>query len=142
MKVKEIVSAYKVLGEAKVSNLEESEIKKIVLNRKAMRNIVEDFEAFLKDCQEKFKPENWDELQSKIQQWQQEGDKTTLSEEERITINKTIVEYQVKINNAIKEEENRIVEINIETLSEESITKLLKHNDWQTSKLDDISILL
>lgn len=142
MKVKEIVSAYKVLGEAKVSNLEESEIKKIVLNRKAMRNIVEEFEAFLKDCQEKFKPENWDELQSKIQQWQQEGDKTTLSEEERITINKTIIEYQVKINNAIKEEENRIVEINIETLSEESITRLLKHNDWQTSKLDDISILL
>lgn len=142
MKVKEIVSAYKVLGEAKVSNLEESEIKKIVLNRKAMRNIVEEFEAFLKDCQEKFKPENWDELQSKIQQWQQEGDKTTLSEEERIAINKTIIEYQVKINNAIKEEENRIVEINIETLSEESITRLLKHNDWQTSKLDDISILL
>lgn len=142
MKVKEIVSAYKVLGEAKVSNLEESEIKKIVLNRKAMRNIVEEFEAFLKDCQEKFKPENWDELQSKIQQWQQEGDKTTLSEEERITINKTIIEYQVKINNAIKEEENRIVEINIETLSEESITRLLKHNDWQTGKLDEISILL
>lgn len=142
MKVKEIVSAYRVLGEAKVSNLEESEIKKIVLNRKAMRNIVEEFEAFLKDCQEKFKPENWDELQSKIQQWQQEGDKTTLSEEERIAINKTIIEYQVKINNAIKEEENRIVEINIETLSEESITRLLKHNDWQTSKLDDISILL
>lgn len=142
MKVKEIVSAYKVLGEAKVSNLEESEIKKVVLNRKAMRNIVEEFEAFLKDCQEKFKPENWDELQSKIQQWQQEGDKTTLSEEERIAINKTIIEYQVKINNAIKEEENRIVEINIETLSEESITRLLKHNDWQTSKLDDISILL
>lgn len=142
MKVKEIVSAYKVLGEAKVSNLEESEIKKIVLNRKAMRNIVEEFEAFLKDCQEKFKPENWDELQSKIQQWQQEGDKTTLGEEERIAINKTIIEYQVKINNAIKEEENRIVEINIERLSEESITGLLKYNDWQTSKLDDISILL
>ena len=142
MKVKEIVSAYKVLGEAKVSNLEESEIKKIVLNRKAMRNIVEEFEAFLKDCQEKFKPENWDELQSKIQQWQQEGDKTTLSEEERIEINKAIIEYQVKINNAIKEEENRIVEMNIEKLSEESITKLLKHNDWQTGKLDDISILL
>lgn len=142
MKVKEIVSAYKVLGEAKVSNLEESEIKKIVLNRKAMRNIVEEFEAFLKDCQEKFKPENWDELQSKIQQWQQEGDKTTLGEEERIAINKTIIEYQVKISNAIKEEENRIIEINIERLSEESITGLLKYNDWQTSKLDDISILL
>ena len=140
--IKKIVDAYKVLGEAKVSKLEESEVIKVIKARKAMRPIAEEFDAFLKDCQEKFKPENWDGLQYKIQQWQQEGDKTTLSEEERIEINKTIIEYQIKINNAIKEEESRIVEMNIEKLSEDSITKLFKHNDWQISKLDDISILL
>lgn len=142
MKVKEIVSAYKTLGEAKVSNLEESEIRKVVNNRKAMRAIAEEFEAFLKDCQEKFKPENWDEIQEKIQQWQQEGEKTTLTEEERTAINRIVMEYQVKITKAIKEEEDKVVDINIEKLSEESITKLLKHNDWQTGKLDEISILL
>lgn len=142
IKIKNIVEAYKLLGEAKVTELEEQEVLKIIKARKVMRPIVEEFESFLKDCQEKFKPENWDKLQSKIQQWQQEGDKTTLSEEERIEINKTIIEYQIKINNAIKDEESRIVEITIEKLSEDSITKLLKHNDWQISKLDDISILL
>lgn len=142
IKIKNIVEAYKLLGEAKVTELEEQEVLKIIKARKVMRPIVEEIESFLKDCQEKFKPENWDGLQSKIHQWQQEGDKTTLSEEERIEINKTIIEYQIKINNAIKEEESRIVEINIEKLSEDSIIKLLKHNDWQISKLDDISILL
>ena len=46
MKIKEIVNAYKALGEAKVSNLEESEIRKVVNNRKIMRTIAEEFEAF------------------------------------------------------------------------------------------------
>ena len=142
MKVKEIVSAYKTLGEAKVSNLEESEIRKVVNNRKAMRAIAEEFEAFLKDCQEKFKPENWDEIQEKIQQWQQEGEKTTLTEEERTTINRIVMEYQVKITKAIKEEEDKVVDINIETLTDDSITKLLKHNDWPISKLDELSAIL
>ena len=142
MKIKEIVNAYKALGEAKVSNLEESEIRKVVNNRKIMRTIAEEFEAFLKDCQEKFKPENWDELQQKIQQWQQEGEKTTLTEEERIVINKAIMRYQQLITKAIQDEEDKNVDITVEKLSEDSITKLLKHNDWPINKLDELSAIL
>ena len=142
MKIKEIVNAYKALGEAKVSNLEESEIRKVVNNRKIMRTIAEEFEAFLKDCKEKFKPENWDELQQKIQQWQQEGEKTTLTEEERIVINKAIIKYQQLITKAIQDEEDKNVDITVEKLSEDSITKLLKHNDWPINKLDELSAIL
>ena len=142
MKIKEIVNAYKALGEAKVSNLEESEIRKVVNNRKIMRTIAEEFEALLKDCQEKFKPENWDELQQKIQQWQQEGEKTTLTEEERIVINKAIIKYQQLITKAIQDEEDKNVDITVEKLSEDSITKLLKHNDWPINKLDELSAIL
>ena len=67
--IQKIVSAYKVLGEAKVTKLEEGEVIKVVKARKAMRPIADDFDAFLKDCQEKFKPENWDEVQEKVAQW-------------------------------------------------------------------------
>ena len=59
VKVKDVVSAYKVLGDAKVVKLEELEIIKVVKARKAMRPIADDYDAFLKDCQEKFKPEGW-----------------------------------------------------------------------------------
>lgn len=69
MKLKEIVSAYRILGEAKVNNLEESEILKIVKARKAMRQFAEEYESFLKDCQDKFKPENFEEIQNKAQKW-------------------------------------------------------------------------
>lgn len=69
MKLKQLIAAYKALGEAKVAKLEASEVIKIVKARKAMRPIADEYDAFLKDCQEKFKPENWDEIQSKAQKW-------------------------------------------------------------------------
>lgn len=136
MKLKEIVNAYKALGEAKVSSLEESEILKIVKARKTMRPIFEDFEAFLKDVQEKFKPENLEELQIKAQKWSE------LSDEEKMEINKTFRQYEQAINTALLEEQEKEFELNIDKLSEESVSKLLKDNEWSINKLDEISIMV
>lgn len=141
-KVKDVVSAYKVLGDAKVVKLEESEVIKVVKARKAMRPIADDYEAFLKDRQEKFKPEGWDEIQKKLQQWQQEGENTTLTEAERVEVNKAIIGYQQKIANAVKDELAREVDLTIEPLKEESATKLLTENGWELKKLDEIEIVL
>lgn len=140
--IKNIVSAYKVLGEAKVTKLEEGEVIKVVKARKAMRPIADDFDAFLKDCQEKFKPENWDAIQGKVQQWQKEGENTTLTEAERIDINKSLMEYQRKIDAAMKDELAREVEVAVETLKEDSATKLLVENGWELKKLDEIEVML
>lgn len=141
-KIKQIIEAYKLLGEAKVTKLEESEVIKVVKARKAMRPIADEFEAFLKDCQDKFKPEKWDAIQSDLQQWQKEGEKTTLSEERRIEINKAIIGYQGSIDKAMKDELDKEVELNIETLKEDSATKMLVENGWEIGKLDLIEILL
>ena len=140
--IKQVVEAYKVLGEAKVTKLEESEVIKVVKARKAMRPIADEYEAFLKDCQDKFKPENWDKIQGNLQKWQQEGEKTTLTEEERIEVNESVIEYQSKINAAVKDELEKEVEVNIEALKEDSATKLLVENGWELKKLDEIEILL
>lgn len=140
--VKQVVECYKAFEKSKVNKLEESEKIKILKARKAMRPIHDDYEAFLKDVQEMMKPENWDELQKKVQQWQQEGEKTTLTEAERIEINKALVEYSKKVDNAVKEELAKEVEISIEKLKENSDIKLLEENDWEIGKLDLIEILL
>lgn len=140
--VKQVVECYKAFENSKVNKLEESEKIKILKARKAMRPIHDDYEAFLKDVQEMMKPENWDELQKKVQQWQQEGEKTTLTEAERIEINKALVEYSKKADNAVKEELAKEVEISIEKLKENSDIKLLEENDWEIGKLDLIEILL
>lgn len=140
--IKQIVSAYKVLGEAKVTKLEEGEVIKVVKARKAIRPIADDFEAFLKDCQEKFKPENWDEVQEKVAQWQKEGENTTLTEAERVELNKSIIGYQQKVDGAVKDELAREVEISVESLKEESATKMLVENGWELKKLDEIEMIL
>ena len=142
MKLKEVVTAYKVLGEAKVSKLSEKEVIKVVKARKALRAIAEDYEAFLKDCQEKFKPEDWEDVQGKLQQWQQEGENTTLTEEERIAINKSIFSYQSSIDKAVKDELEKEIELSIEKLDDETPSKLLLENAWEVKKLDEIEILL
>lgn len=140
-KVKDFVSAYKVLGDAKVAKLEEGEVIKVIKARKAMRPIADDYEAFLKDCQEKFKPEGWDEIQKKLQQWQQEGENTTLTKAERIELNKAMIGYQKKVNEALKDELNREVELNIEPLKEESATKMLVENGWEVRVLDELGVM-
>lgn len=139
--VKNIVSAYNVLGDAKVTKLEESEVIKVVKARKVMRPIADEHDAFLKDCQEKFKPEGWDEIQYKLQKWQQEGENTTLTEAERIELNKAVIGYQKKIDLALKDELKREVELSIEQLKEESATKLLVENGWALKKLDEIEVM-
>lgn len=140
--IKQVVDCYNAFEKAKVNKLDESEKIKILKARKVMRPIHDDYEAFLKDVQEMMKPEGWDELQKKVQQWQQEGEKTTLTEEERIEINKTLVEYSNKVDNAIKDELAKEVEISIDKLKENSDIKLLEENDWEIGKLDLIEILL
>lgn len=141
MKVKSIVEAYELLGNAKTTNLEDSDKGKILKARKAMRPIADEFEAFLKDVQEMFKPEGWEETQKKLAQWQQEGEKTTLSEEERIAINKALISYQSAIDKTVWAEIDKEVEIEIEKLSEGSDIKLMSANDWTPNQLDLIDVM-
>lgn len=134
--IKKIVDAYKALGEAKVTKLEESEVIKVIKARKAMRPIAEEYDEFFKDCQEKFKPEDWDNIQKDLQQWQK------LTEARRIELDIILSAYQKTINEAVKDELERETELNIAALKEESATKILVENGWSVGKLDEIEILL
>lgn len=136
MKLREIVICYKTLGEAKVTKLSDADVVKIVKARKAMRPIADDFEAFLKDCQEKFKPENWEQIQEKAQKWAE------LSEEDKLACNKAIIAYQKKLDEALVEEQEKEVELTLEKLEEGAESKLLLENGWEVKRLDEIAIIL
>lgn len=136
MKLKQLFTAYKTLGEAKVTKLEPSEVFKIVKARKAMRPHAESYEAFLKDCQEKFKPDMWDEIQAKAQKWDE------LSDLEKKGVNTVLTEYHSKINEAVLEELEKEVELTVEKLNEDSITKILQENGWELKKLDELEVML
>lgn len=140
--IKQIVECYKRLDTAKVNKLEEADAVKLLKARKAMRPYVDEYDAFLKDCQEKFKPEDWEEVQGKIQKWQQEGENTTLTIEERKEVNKAVIDYQKKIDAAVGEELKREVELTIDKLGENCDVKLLQENGWKYGELDEIEIVL
>jgi uncharacterized protein YnzC (UPF0291/DUF896 family) len=136
MKLKQLIAAYKMLGEAKVTKLDFTEALKIIKARKAMRPFAEEYDAFLKDCQEKFKPEYWDEVQAKAQKWE------SLTDDEKKDLNIVLMEYNNKINNAVLEELEKEVEVTVEKLNEDALTNLLQENGWKTKDLDNLEVFV
>lgn len=135
MKLEKIIAAYKILGEAKVTKIEESEVLKIVKARKAMRPFAEEYDAFLKDCQEKFKPDNFEEIQGKAQRWNE------LSDEEKKEVNTELISYQNKINSAVLDEIKKEIDLTVDKLNEETLTKMLQENGWELKRLDELEVM-
>lgn len=140
--IKQVVECYNVLDKTKATKLEVADVIKILDARKAMRPTAIDYDAFLKDCQEKFKPEDWDNIQRDLLKWQNEGKNTTLSEERRIELNKAVIGYQNNINQALKSELEREIELNIESLSKEARVKLMVENGWSIAEYDIVENVL
>lgn len=113
MKQSEILNAYRVLGESKMSTLEVSEVIKVVKARKVMRPIAESLEAFMKDIQEK--AASWESMTD---------------------------EQRMELNNAANDELLKEVEVEFEKLSEESIAKLIQENGFKAREFDLLGIMI
>lgn len=135
-KVKQIVGAYNALGEAKTSTLESSDVLSIIKARRAMRPIVEDYEAFVKDATEKLKPADFDALVD----IERKGDKAT--DEEKAYHHEHVTKYHKAIVDAINEEFSKEVELELPKLSDEVQAKLLKENEWNVAKLDELAVIM
>lgn len=136
MKLKEIVNTYKLLGEAKVMNLTEEEVLLIVIARKKMRKLVMEYEEYLKDIQDKLKPDDFDEMVTKAQNWD------NLSKKEQTQLGIKLKEYEAKVNNMVKDELEKEIELQLEPLPEECLAKLIKMNGWAMNKVDELSAIL
>lgn len=135
MKLKELVIAYRTLDEAKISTLNDDDAIKILKNRRSMRNHVESYNSMLKDAQEKFKPEGFDEVMSKY------ININSLSDDEKKSVNDVISSYQKKVNSACTPELQKEIDIQIEKISEDGTVKIAKENGWPIAKLDLIRIM-
>lgn len=135
MKLEKLMIAYKMLDDAKIKTMDDKDAIKIIKNRKAMRPHVESYDALLKDAQEKFKPDNFEELQEKAGKWKE------LSDEERKTVNESFKAYQERVDAACKPELDKEVDITLDKLSEDGALKLAKENEWPMSKLDILEIM-
>ena len=135
LKTSEIVSTYKLLSDAKLTKMESGDKFKVIKIMRAMKPIAEEWDSFLKTVDEKLKKENHDSIIEKAQKWQQEGDKTSLTNEEKIEINKYLFEFQNEKEECIREELDKEVSLDFEKLNESSFEKLVDSNDWKVNEI-------
>lgn len=142
--IKNIVSAYTILGKAKVTKLEESEVIKVLDARMAMRPICEDFEAFAKDADEKFRYEGIeddDKVRAEfVKKWN--ADHSYQPTETEVEAINRINAFFKSVASAKAEKEMREVEITIDPLKKESFAKLLIENGFEPSELDGLKALM
>lgn len=124
------VALFKVLNEVKLTKLADADKYLVIKILKAIRPIAENFEAYQKDAGERLKPNNWDEIVEKAQKWQQEGENSTLTDDEKKEINLAFFTYDKSISNCISEELMIENEVEFKKLTEEAFEKLMASNDW------------
>lgn len=136
MKLKDIVEAYNLLDEAKITTLDDKDGAKILNNRKTMRPHIQDYNEFLKDAIEKFKPENMEELREQM------NDIKALSSDKQKEVISQVQAYEKRINAVCDPEVNKDMSLTLEKLSVEASIRLAKENGWPLSKLDLLNIMI
>lgn len=136
MKFVDVFVAYDVLGNASMSTLDVECVGVILDNRMLMRSRVDEYKALLADAQEKFKPENYDEIMQMKQNW------NNLSANERELVNTTIAEYSNKLGTVLEPKLNEEVDIELKKISLKDASKLMVENKWTPNDLDKISIII
>lgn len=129
LKTEAIVEVYNRLKSAKVSKMEDAEKFAVVKAMRVFRPIADGFAAFVDDAREKLRPENFEEIQHKIQHVD------TLSEEERNAVNAQVDAYARSINECILDEARKEVDLEFEPLSEEALSRLAASNDFDISTI-------
>lgn len=136
MKFVDVFVAYDVLGSASMSTLDVECVGIILNNRMLMRSRVDEYKALLADAQEKFKPENYDEIMQMKQNW------NNLSANERELVNTTIAEYSNKLGTVLEPKLNEEIDIELKKISLKEASKLMVENKWTPNDLDKISIII
>lgn len=133
-----ILSVYNLISDAKLTKMEDSDKFKMIRMIRVLKPVVTNFEDFKKVASEKLKGENHDYMLEKAQQWQAEGEKTTLAEAERIEINKYFNDYNNKIVECLKDEAMKENELDYEPLGADAFAKFVASNDWTLRQITAI----
>lgn len=123
-----IVDLYEVLSGAKLTKMDDADKFLVIKALRVLKPIADSFEAYKRDASERLKPEDFDSIVEKAQKWNE------LTEEERASINKSLIAYNNSVNKCIADELAAEVEVEYQKLSESAFEKLMASNDWEASK--------
>lgn len=128
-KTDNVVAAFRLINTAKISKMEDSEKFALIKAVKHLKKVGTDFEDFLKDAQERLKPENFDKIAAKYQS------KEELTADEMATLNK----YNKDVADCVQGELDKEVELDFEPLPEEALGRFIASNDFTVAEIMNIS---
>lgn len=120
-----IIAAAKILSDekTKLSKMNEADKFAVVRTLRTTRVIVEDIEKFQNDARERLKPENFDKLQEQAQRFD------SLSDDEKVALNKALVEYDSAVRRCVADALASEKEIEVYPLSSDGFNKFMASNE-------------
>jgi len=124
VKVSDAVAVYNTLASLKVTKLKKEDMFLVLRAANALKPVATAFEGFVKDAQERLKPEGWDAITEKNNKFKE------LSDTEKAEVNKAIAAYNKDVTDCVQTELDREAKINSFThLGEEAIGDIVAAND-------------
>lgn len=135
MKTSTIIEIYSVLREAKLTKMESKEKFFVIKIMRVLKPVAEEWDSFVKTMDEKLKGEHHEEMLSKAQQWQKEGEKTTLSLDERMAVNEYFGKLDKERRELIASEQSKEANVLFDKLTEEAFEHLVDSNDFNVGQI-------
>ncbi len=142
MKTKQIVAAYGILSGSKLTKMSGEGKIKVVKVIKALKPVTTEFEDFRKDAIDRLKPEGFDGMAKKAEQWQKEGDATTLTAAERAELNQFFGDYQHEVEKCLEEEAEKEHAMTFARLTGEEFQQFADSNDFTAGQLIELMDLI
>lgn len=149
IKTSEVLAAYNVLNSAKYGNLDDKDKIKVWKIARKLKPIATKFDEDSKDAAEKMKPEmdgGFEAMLEKAQKYENmlrdnkaDMKKAPMGAAEYDKFVKDFKAYNKLVGDTIKEFAEKEVEVEIDTLSEDSFGKLMASNDWTMEQVVSLS---
>lgn len=117
-----VIEAFVLLGKAEMSKCQAKEKFAVIRTKSRLKPIVEAYETTDQEAVKSLRPDNFDALV------EMEKNIDTLSAEDRERVESAGLEYNRQITDFRREALEREVEVEVETLDEEALGRLLESN--------------
>lgn len=132
IKVGDAVSVYNTMKGLNIRSLKKEDMFSVLRAANALKPVAESFSGFLKDAQDRLKPEGFDRIVEKSRNFD------ALPDDEKKEVNKAAQAYQKDVDDCVKTELDKETEVaQFARLSEDAIAGIASSND-----LDVASIML
>lgn len=145
IKTKDVSEVFHILNGCKYTKLDDADKVKVWKIGRVLRPIAEKFDEDSQSAAETLRPsEDFSERFQQAQEYERaksENRATQISEEEYMKFVQEFRKYNNLVNKAIDEYANKLVEFEIDTISEDAFGKLMSSNEWtvaQTMKMEII----